>query len=81
VSHPVVRFGAGALADLPAVLDEVEARRPLLVTSERWADRAGVAPFAAAYTGVRPHAPVETVAAAIAAAEGSDADSVVGLGG
>ena len=81
MSHPAVRFGAGTLADLPAVLDEVDARRPLLVTSERWADRAGVAPFAGVFTGVRPHAPVETVEAAIAAAEDARADAVVGLGG
>jgi maleylacetate reductase len=49
----------------------------LLVTSERWRDLD--LPVARRFTGVRPHAPVDSVRAAIEAAEGADA--VVGLGG
>jgi maleylacetate reductase len=69
-----VRWGLGELGPL---LEELRVSRPLLVTSERWRDLD--LPVAGRYTGVRPHAPVETVEAAIAAAAG--ADSVVGLGG
>ena len=70
----IVRWG---LPELPGVLAEIEARRPLVVTTPRWreVEVAGSARF----DGVRSHAPVETVERAIAAAAG--ADSVVGLGG
>jgi alcohol dehydrogenase class IV len=70
----IVRWG---LAELGPVLAELGIERPLLVTSERWGTRE--LPVAARFHGVRPHAPVETVEAAIAAAEG--ADGVVALGG
>jgi maleylacetate reductase len=70
----IVRWG---LAELEPVLEELGSGRTLLVTSERW--RTLELPVAARFHGVRPHAPVDTVEAAIAAAEGADA--VVGLGG
>lgn len=69
-----VRWGLDELAPL---LLELDARRPALVTSERFA-RVD-APVATRFTGVRPHAPVEVVEAAIAAVR--DADALVGMGG
>jgi maleylacetate reductase len=70
----IVRWG---IEDLAPVLDELEIRRPLLVTSERFG---GIAlPVAARFTGVRRHAPVEVVSAATDAARA--ADGLVGLGG
>ena len=70
----IVRWG---LAELAPVLSLVGADRPVLVASERWRDFE--LPVAARYHGVLPHAPVETVRAAVAAS--NDADAVVGLGG
>jgi maleylacetate reductase len=70
----IVRWGLESLAD---VLRELTVERPLLVTTERWADLD--VPVAARYTGVRTHAPVDTVEAALEHA--AEADAVVGLGG
>jgi maleylacetate reductase len=70
----IVRWG---LDELGPVLAELGVERPVLVTSERW--RSLELPVAARFHGVRPHAPVETVEAAIDAAEG--ADGVVAVGG
>jgi maleylacetate reductase len=70
----IVRWG---LDQLGPVLEELGIRRPLLVTSERW--RSLELPVAERFHGVRSHAPLETVEAATAAAEGSD--GLVGLGG
>jgi maleylacetate reductase len=70
----IVRWGLDALGD---VLEEVGTRRPVLIASERW--RALELPVAARFHGVRSHAPVETVSAALAVA--GDADGVVALGG
>ena len=70
----IVRWGLDQLAH---VLDEVGSERPLLVTSTRWRDVE--LPVAKRFDGVRPHAPIETVEAAEAAA--SDTDGVVALGG
>jgi maleylacetate reductase len=70
----IVRWG---LDELPGVLREVGIERPLLVTSPRWESLE--LPAARRFDGVRPHAPVETVRRAIAAAEGLD--GVIGLGG
>jgi maleylacetate reductase len=83
VSSRIFRFGAGALAELPAVVEEVEVRRLLLVTSRRGAELAErlPVPVAAVYDGVRPHVPAETVAEAADAAERAAADGLVGLGG
>jgi alcohol dehydrogenase class IV len=67
----IVRWG---VQELPGLLEPYG--RSLMITSRRWqrleltTDR---------YLGVRPHAPVETVREAIAAAAG--ADVLVGLGG
>src|SRR5262249_14285404 len=69
----IVRWG---LDQLEPLLGELGSERPLLVSSERWRDLA--LPVRSRFPGARPHAPVETVAAAIAAAE--DADAVVALG-
>jgi maleylacetate reductase len=70
----IVRWGLDELAGL---LSELGIRRPLLVTTARFAELE--LPVAARYAGVQRHAPVETVAEAAAAAAG--ADGLVGLGG
>jgi maleylacetate reductase len=70
----IVRWG---LVELAPVLRELGVDRPILVSSERWLGLE--LPVADRYHGVRPHAPVETVRAAVDAAQG--ADGVVGLGG
>ena len=77
----VLRFGAGTLAELPAVAAEVGVARPLLVTSARGAALAERLAVAGVYDGVRSHVPVETVEEAAAAAERVDADGLIGLGG
>jgi maleylacetate reductase len=70
----IVRWG---LEEVGALLGELGSSRPLLVTSERLADID--VPVEARYTGVRRHAPIETVEAATEAASG--ADLIVGAGG
>jgi maleylacetate reductase len=70
----IVRWGIEALEE---VLRELGIARALLVTSERFG--ALELPVAQRFTGVRRHSPVETVAAATAAAEG--ADGLVAVGG
>jgi maleylacetate reductase len=70
----IVRWGLAALEPL---LAELAMRRPLLVTSERFASLE--LPVALRFTGVRRHAPLDVVAAATDAA--TDADGLVGLGG
>jgi maleylacetate reductase len=70
----IVRWG---LDEVGPLLRELESERPLLVTSGRFADLD--VPVASRFTGVRRHAPVETVSQAVAAAQ--DADGVVGVGG
>jgi maleylacetate reductase len=70
----IVRWG---LDKLPRVLVELGVTHPLLVTSARWS--ALDLPVRARFDGVEPHAPVQTIEAAVAAAAG--ADGVVGLGG
>jgi maleylacetate reductase len=70
----IVRWGIG---EVESLLGELDISHALLVTSERWRDVD--VPVARRYDGVRPHAPLETVEAAVAAAV--DADGVVGLGG
>lgn len=70
----IVRWG---LRQLPPLLAELGVERPLLVTTARFAELE--LPAAARFSGVRRHAPVETVAAAVEAAAG--ADGLVGLGG
>jgi alcohol dehydrogenase class IV len=70
----IVRWGLGEVAPL---LAELGSTRPLLVASPRFADLD--IPASVRFTGVRRHSPLETVAAAREAAEGSDL--VVGVGG
>lgn len=70
----IVRFG---LDELGAVLRELDCARPLLVTSERFAELE--LPVATRFVGVRRHVPLDTVATASRAAAG--ADGLVGLGG
>lgn len=70
----IVRWG---LESYPGLLAELGVDRPLLVTSRRWASVD--LPAARRFEGARPHAPVDTVAAARALA--TDVDSVVALGG
>ena len=70
----IVRWG---LDELGPLLAELGISRPLLVTTERFDELE--LPVATRFSGVRRHAPVETVSAAVAAAHG--ADGLVGLGG
>ena len=70
----IVRWG---LDEIGPLLDELGIRRPLLVTSARLADLE--VPIALRFSGVRRHAPMETVAAAVDAASG--ADGLVAAGG
>lgn len=70
----IVRFGLDQLALLRA---ELGLERPLLVTTPRFASLE--LPVARRFSGVRRHAPLDTVEEAEAAAAG--ADSLVGLGG
>jgi maleylacetate reductase len=81
VTDETFRFGAGSLADLPDVLAALEVERPLVVTTRRGAETAAAVPNAALYAGVRRHAPVDTVPAAVAQARSVGADAIVGLGG
>jgi len=70
----IVRWG---LVEVRPLLEELGSSRPLLVTSERLADLD--VPVANRFTGVRRHAPIETVEAATEAAR--EADLIVGAGG
>jgi maleylacetate reductase len=70
----IVRWG---LEEVGPLLDELGMKQPLLVTSARLADLD--VPVASRFSGVRRHAPVETVAAAVEAASG--ADGLVAAGG
>jgi maleylacetate reductase len=70
----IVRWG---LESYPALLMELGIERPLLVTTRRWASVD--VPAAGRFEGVRPHAPVDSVADARAAAV--DVDGIVALGG
>jgi maleylacetate reductase len=76
-----LRFGAGALADLPELLSGLEIARPFVVTTHRGAETAAAIPAAAVYAGVRRHAPIETVAEAVSQARSVEADAIIGLGG
>jgi maleylacetate reductase len=70
----IVRWGLDSLA---GVLEELSIERPLLVTSERWAETD--VPIERRFAGVRPHAERAGVEAAVEAADG--ADGLVALGG
>ncbi|MGH3064833.1 MAG: iron-containing alcohol dehydrogenase [Gaiellaceae bacterium] len=70
----IVRWGIGELDDL---LGELGIERPLLITTQRFAELE--LPVAARFSGVQRHSPIEVVAAATAAAD--HADGLVGLGG
>jgi maleylacetate reductase len=70
----IVRWGLERYAE---TLAELGIRRPLLITTRRW--DALELPAAARFSGVRQHAPVETVEEATSAASG--ADGLVALGG
>jgi maleylacetate reductase len=70
----IVRWGLDSYAEL---LTKVGVRRPLLITSKRWEGLGLQA--ARVFSGVRPHAPSGTVAAARTAA--ADVDGLVALGG
>lgn len=70
----IVRWG---LRELPAVLAEAGSACPLLVASGRWSELE--LPVAERFHGVRPHAAIEGVHAALERAE--RADGLVALGG
>ena len=70
----IVRWG---IEELGPLLAELGSEHALLVTSERFASLD--VPVERRFAGVRPHAPIETVAAATEAA--ADADALVALGG
>lgn len=77
----VIRFGAGSLGRLAEVLDAVDIRRALLVTTPRGARAAAELPVAGVWEGVQPHVPAATVEACAAEARGLGVDGLVGLGG
>jgi len=77
----IVRFGAGALAELGDVCGEAGIARPLLVTTRRGAGTVSGLPVVETFDGVLPHVPVETVRAAAERVRGAGADGLVGLGG
>jgi maleylacetate reductase len=70
----IVRWG---LESLPAVVDELSLRQPLLISTERW--RELELPIERRFYGARPHAEVSGVRAALALA--ADVDGLVALGG
>jgi maleylacetate reductase len=70
----IVRWGIGELGGL---LSELNIERPLLVTTERFAQLD--LPVRERFTGVQRHSPLEVVSAATAAA--AEADGLVALGG
>jgi maleylacetate reductase len=70
----IVRWG---LAELPGLLGELGIERPLLVTSRRWSHLD--VPVERRFSGVKPHAELEGVQAAVGAARG--ADGLVAVGG
>ena len=80
-----VRWGLGALR---AVLAELGIRDPLVVTTARWADLVSNRLLLASgdpgptrlFSGVRPHAPADTVDAAVTDAGGADGLLAVGGG-
>jgi maleylacetate reductase len=76
-----MRYGAGALAELPDVCAEAGIERPMLVATRRGAASVGPLQVVGVYDGVRPHVPVETVREAAALAAELGADGLVGLGG
>jgi alcohol dehydrogenase class IV len=84
---PRVVFGIGAVRDLATEVDQLGARRLLVVAGRRELDRQ--APLLAelggrvsgTFDGVRPHVPVPVAEAARAAAEASAADAILAIGG
>ena len=84
-----LRFGSGALADLPTLLRELGLRRVVLITSSgraasddgaRLVRLAGRA-LASTFAGVEPHLPVDSVRSAHTAVQGGGADGIVTFGG
>jgi maleylacetate reductase len=77
----IVRWG---LSELPAVLAETGIANPLVVTTRRWtglSDIVSLSPGRQVFAGVRPHAPVETVEEAVAAAAAGGVDGILAIGG
>ncbi len=79
----IVRWGLSSYA---SVLDDLRIRRPLLLSTRRWAGAGGASNSLLlalgsprVFDGVRPHVPSESVDAATVAASGSD--GLVALGG
>ena len=77
----IIRFGAGAIAELDDVCGEAGIAAPLLVTTRRAAGTVAGLPVVGTFDGVLPHVPVETVRAAADRAREAGADGLVGLGG
>jgi maleylacetate reductase len=77
----IVRFGPGALGEVPDVAAEIGVQRLLVVTTRRGAPVASDIPAVALYDGVLPHVPVETVVEAAALARRERVDGIVALGG
>jgi maleylacetate reductase len=71
----IVRWGLDALPD---VLSELSVREPLLIASERWSGLE-LPSVARRFHGVKPHAEVTGVRAAVTACDG--ADGLIALGG
>lgn len=79
--RPLIRFGAGSLADLGEIAGEAGSTRPFLVTTARGAAYATRIATEAVYDGVQSHVPASTVREAVDLARSVDADGLIGLGG
>src|SRR5215203_4399592 len=79
-----VVFGVGAVEHLGEEVDRLGARRVLAIAGKRAVDglveRLGDR-WAASFTDVQQHVPVEAAARAVAAASQADADCLVAMGG
>lgn len=87
----VLRIGGGAIDDLPEVLGELGARRPLLVTDsflvgtgviDRIVERLAAAGLeAAVFSGVVPDPTTESLIPGVDAVREHSADAIIGIGG
>jgi alcohol dehydrogenase class IV len=84
-----IRFGAGSLRELPQVMEQIGARRAVILCGQSVAKgpmfemvtSALGAGYAGVFTGVRAHTPFEDVSAAAAEVRRLDADTVISVGG
>jgi maleylacetate reductase len=86
---PVIRWGAGSIAELSAEVTRLGAARPAIVTTRSLVAETSVADRVSAALGVRPavtavigqHAPIGEVERAVAEIDAAGADILVSVGG